>query len=778
MSVKKTFSVSKNLTVSLVIITFVLSASFIALYSYQLMDREKDWLQQSAEHTLTTIVSSLEMPLWNLDTENIAILCLAYFQNEIIVSLELRGFSGELLFSRSREKNSQDREITRKQKIYHQDVYLGEVIFTLSPVHLIKTRLKIIRASIAALSITSLVLIIFTGFFLNKFLKEPLESLTKIARSYTQGDYHPEFKDASYKEFEQLKSLLIEMGNTIDLQMQKLQQAEEVEKKHSEHLEKMVQQRTLELKESNVELQKEILERKVIQKNLKANEQRLNAILKASPIGIGLVVERKLNWANETMYQMVGYDYDDLQGIEARVLYTSPDKYDQVGKELYTSIERFGLGSVETKWIRRDGTIFDCMIRACHLDASDPELGQIVAAVDISKEKQLESKLQQAEKMKAVGTLAGGVAHDLNNILSGIVSYPEMLLLDLPEDSALRKPLITIQKSGEKAVMIVQDLLTMARRGVPGNEIVNLNDIISEQLKSPEMEKLNYFHPDLEITTQFETNLLNIKGSSIHLSKSIMNLVSNAAEAMPDGGKLRISTSNIYLDAPVKGYEAIKEGDYVKIIVADTGIGLSTDEVDRIFEPFYTKKKMGRSGTGLGMAVVWGTIKDHNGYIDVISEKGVGTSFEMYFPITREEIEPQNTDLPVEEYSGNQESILIVDDVEEQREIAGMILRRLGYIATSVCSGEDAIAYVQDHEPPDLILLDMIMAPGIDGLEAYQKISEINPGQKAIIASGYSKTERVKEIQKLGVKQYIRKPYTLAKIGAAIKKELGSSHSV
>ena len=386
--------------------------------------------------------------------------------------------------------------------------------------------------------------------------------------------------------------------------------------------------------------------------------------------------------------------------------------------------------------------------------------------------KKLEAQLQQAQKMETIGILAGGVAHDLNNILSGIISYPELLLLDLPEDSPLRKPLLTIQTSGEKAAVVVQDLLTLARRGVTITEIVNLNSIISEQLESPEYEKLKSFHPNVDINTNLEKDLLNIKGSTAHLGKTVFNLISNAAEAMPDGGNLFISTENLYIDRPIRGYDHVAEGDYVTVTVSDTGIGISEEDMKRIFEPFYTKKVMGKSGSGLGMSVVWGTVKDHNGYIDVESTKGKRTTFTLYFPVTREELAIDKSLLSIEDYMGKGESILIVDDVEEQREIASGMLKKLGYLVKSVSSGEEAIEYIKDNSV-DLLVLDMIMDPGIDGFDTYKKILELHPGQKAIIASGFSETDRVKAAQRLGAEKYIKKPYTLEKIGLAVKEALG-----
>jgi PAS domain S-box-containing protein len=389
---------------------------------------------------------------------------------------------------------------------------------------------------------------------------------------------------------------------------------------------------------------------------------------------------------------------------------------------------------------------------------------------DLEK-KDLQAQLQRAQKMEAIGTLAGGVAHDLNNILSGIVSYPELLLMEINESSPLRKPILTIQKSGEKAAAIVQDLLTLARRGVAATEVVNLNSIVSEYLLSPEHEKLEIDHPDVKVERHLEANLLNILGSPVHLSKTIMNLVSNAAEAMLDGGNIVIRSENRHEDKNKNAFDEIGRGDYVTLTVEDTGIGMAPEDIERIFEPFYTKKSMGRSGTGLGMAVVWGTVKDHRGYIDINSKEGKGTAITLYFPVTRQELIKDADLVSLEEIKGQGESILVVDDVKEQRQIASEMLEKLGYNVTTVASGEAAVNHMH-HHPADLMVLDMIMDPGIDGLETYKQVTAIYPGQKTIIASGYSESERVKAAQKMGAGPYLKKPYLLERLGRAIKTEL------
>jgi CheY-like chemotaxis protein len=373
--------------------------------------------------------------------------------------------------------------------------------------------------------------------------------------------------------------------------------------------------------------------------------------------------------------------------------------------------------------------------------------------------------------MEALGQLAGGVAHDLNNVLGILSGYSELLLLEIPEGSRSRGHAEKILQSTEKGAAIIQDLLTLARRGVTASDVIDLNRLVSDFLKTPVFEKMRDFHPRVTFRAECDKNLLNIKGSPVHLEKTLINLVSNAAEAITGIGEVTIRTQSRYLDKPLRGYDEIKEGDYAVLTVSDTGMGIPAENREKIFEPFYTKKTMGRSGTGLGLAIAWGTVKDHNGYIDVQSEVGEGTTFTLYFPVTREElIEPQQK-APIEQYMSKGESVLVVDDIAEQRDIAASLLTRLGYQVHLASGGEEAVEYLKGNRA-DILVLDMIMAPGMDGLETYQRVLEIHPKQKAIIVSGFSETERVKKAQALGAGAYVKKPYIMEKIGIAIREEL------
>ena len=438
--------------------------------------------------------------------------------------------------------------------------------------------------------------------------------------------------------------------------------------------------------------------------------------------------------------------------------------------------ERFITSEVE--YYHKDGSIvcLENRVKAIR-DLSGSIVGFHGVSRDITERKQAEKALKESEeklarskKMESLGLLAGGVAHDLNNVLSGIVSYPELILMDLPEESKLRKPVETIMESGNRAAAIVQDLLTVARGVATAKEPLSLNDMVSDYLISPELNKLKQFQPAVTIKTSLDGDLLNVKGSEVHIRKVVMNLTSNAAEAVEGSGSVTISTMNRYLDRPVCGYSEVSIGEYAVLAVSDDGPGISPDDLKKIFEPFYTKKVMGRSGTGLGLAVVWNTMQDHDGYIDVKSDEN-GTTFELYFPITRDEISDKDLSIPLEDFKGNKETILVVDDVKTQREISCKMLDMLGYITIAVSSGEEAVEYLKENRV-DLVLLDMIMDPGINGRETYERIIKIHPGQKAVIISGFADTDEVKKARRAGAGQYIKKPVTLEKLGLAVKEVL------
>jgi signal transduction histidine kinase/ActR/RegA family two-component response regulator len=415
--------------------------------------------------------------------------------------------------------------------------------------------------------------------------------------------------------------------------------------------------------------------------------------------------------------------------------------------------------------------------RTAELQRTNIELEKEIAERKHSEKERLllQDQLTRAEKMETIGKLASGVAHDLNNILSGIVSYPEMLLLEIENGHPLRQPIEIIQKSGMKAAAVVQDLLSLSRQAVTVKKVFSLSALVRDFLQSPEYVHALSVNTHVAVSVQLDEEDLNVRGSPVNLSKTLMNLVNNAMEACLVAGSVEIATCCKYLDQMLNSYERIPEGEYVVLSVSDSGTGIADEDLQKIFEPFFSKKKLGRSGTGLGMTLISSTVKEHDGFIDVRSSEGSGTVFELYFPATREALSETEAYLTISDCMGN-EQVLVVDDIPEQRRIAALMLEKLGYQVHTVESGEQAVEFLKDKSV-DILILDMIMDPGIDGCETYRRILMRHPGQRAVIASGYAESERIYEAQRLGAGPYIKKPYTLGKIGRAVRAELDRSAS-
>lgn len=409
-------------------------------------------------------------------------------------------------------------------------------------------------------------------------------------------------------------------------------------------------------------------------------------------------------------------------------------------------------------------------LRTTNIKMEQEYLARIKAQQEQEK---LRARLEQSRKMESLGLLAGGVAHDLNNVLAGLVTYPDYLLLELDEDSPLREDIEIIKDSGTRAAEIVQDLLSLTRRAVVKKQAIDLDLLVDEYLISPEHQKLLEANPGTKINKKANPNLQPIIGSDTALKKLVMNLVANAAEAQPSGGTITIELSSHKVNDPKHLLQKIDPGTYSILSVSDEGEGIDEENLTKIFEPFYSKKDMGRSGTGLGLTVVWGTVEDHFGAIDVSSTVGKGTILSIYLPATSTSVDISPTEEKQVYLPGEGQSVLIVDDQEQQRKIGSTALSRLGYQVQTCSSGEEALQLLQ-NQSFDLLILDMVLRGGIDGLDTYKNVVKIRPDQKTIVVSGYSESKQIKSIRKLGVTTCIQKPYTLEELSKAVSEELST----
>jgi two-component system cell cycle sensor histidine kinase/response regulator CckA len=519
------------------------------------------------------------------------------------------------------------------------------------------------------------------------------------------------------------------------------------------------------LMQRNQELEKSELDRRSASEVLLASEELFRKIFEKAHPGIVITSPSfAFEKANPAFCHMMGYSEDELRSMTFSNI-THPDHL----KQDMENVKKVGQGEIpfyqtEKRYINKSGKVLwgDLIVSSIH-----DEHGALRYYIE---KRSLEERLQHAEKMEAIGTLVGGVAHDLNNMLGVLIGNAEMLIEDLDKTNPLRRLAEEIMSSGERAATEVQDLLIMARLGVVWREPANLNRIVADLLRTPEIRKMISAHPHVTIETQYERDLLSINASVIHIERALTNLFRNALRALPKAGTISIKTENRYLDLPLNGYEEVPKGEYAVLSISDTGIGILPEHMKHLFEPFYMRKALKQGGTGLGLSMIWGALKDHDGYIDVSSEPGKGTTFTFYFSVTRGESVLWEMH-PTSEYMGNGEAILVVDDEESQCRLAALILTRLNYRVKTVESGEKALEYLANNDA-DLVVLDMRMEPGMDGYDTYKKILEIKKRQKAIILSGFSMTERAKMAQELGAGEFIMKPYLIERLGITVRNEL------
>ncbi len=515
------------------------------------------------------------------------------------------------------------------------------------------------------------------------------------------------------------------------------------------------------------------LQHNKLKSELQVSEQRYETLAEAAWEGILIHENNRIVEANSQCLQMFGYTNAELaKGIKLDRLFAPASK-----KMALKFIEEEFTGSFELSAIKKDTTEFFVEIKSRPITyLNKPRrvcvIRDISERVRAEKEKLgLQKSLAKASKLNALGLMAGSVAHDLNNILSGIVSYPDLLLAQMNETDKYYVQIKKIQEAGKRAAAVVSDLVTIARNGASVKTIENINTIVLDHLNSLEhLERLTEFTHAI-IQTSLHKNLYNTCCSPQQMHKILLNLIGNSLEVVEGQGIIRITTENCKFTHPLTtDLTGSGTENYVKLTVADNGPGIKAEDVEYIFDPFYTTKVMGKSGTGLGLSIVWNIIQDHKGWVEIKDNKP-GAVFEIYLPATFA-ITPAHQDFgPVDSLQGNGETILLIDDQQEQNELMEKVLETMGYTPYAVTSGEAGIAFLKNR-PVKLVLLDMMMGDGLNGRETYERILQIYPHQKAIVISGYAKNEEIAKIKALGVSDFIEKPVTIHKIGHAVRKAL------
>ena len=496
----------------------------------------------------------------------------------------------------------------------------------------------------------------------------------------------------------------------------------------------------------------------------------IQAVFDSTPAGIGIIKNRVLYWTNDNLCSMLGHESNCLTGKNTRNFYVDQQEYERVGIDLYSKIDIHGKGLVETKLVKKDGTFLHCRIRVSKLDKLDPLKGFIFVITDISELKILQIQLQQAQKMEAIGVLAGGISHDFNNILMGIQGHLSLMQIDIKAVEKVKSHSKHIGRLVKTAADLTKHLLGFARGGKYKISTLNINELIPLALK--------IFAPtrkDIVVHECYDEYLHLVDADHTQLEQVFVNLLINASQAMPEQGDIFITTQNKVIDENHEYPFKVNPGPYIKVTIKDTGIGMDQETQTRVFDPFFsTKGTDDKKGRGLGLSTVYGIVKNHDGFILVDSNIGEGASFHVWLPKSdntevQETVEESHDITQMQEGS---ETILLVDDEEEVVNIGKNFLEKLGYKPLVARDGLEAVEIFKIHKDKiSLVVLDLIM-PGMNGRQAFAEIKKIQENSKILISTGYTVDGEIEDLLNQGCQGFIKKPFSLNEFSHALRKIL------
>ncbi len=497
--------------------------------------------------------------------------------------------------------------------------------------------------------------------------------------------------------------------------------------------------------------------------------KEMESVLKSSPAGIGIIKDRILGWTNDVFCSMLGYEPGSLIGKGTRIFYGDQVEYDRVGNELYSRLDTDGKGFTETTLVRKDGSCFDCLIRVSRLNPNDPSEGTIFVVTNISELKRLQVQAQQAQKMEAIGLLAGGISHDFNNILMGIQGHLSLLQIDVTATEKVTTHAEHIGRLVKTASELTKRLLGFARGGKYQISVLNLN-----QLSISALTRFKSKRKDIVIHEKYEKNLHSVNADPTQLEQVFLNLLDNASQAMTDSGDIFVTTQNCIITDDNDYPFEVKRGPYVKLTIKDTGIGMDLETQKKIFDPFFSTKEIGNSkGRGLGMSTVYGIIKNHGGFILVDSEKGKGACFHICLPASKKiPVKKTQKILPFDLLPKGSETILLVDDDKSVINIGKKFLEKLGYKPIIAKNGLEAVEIFKSYKDEiSLVILDLIM-PKIDGKQAFLQIKNIQDDAKIIISTGQDVDDKIEGFLNQGCHGIIQKPFSLNTFAKTLREIL------
>jgi two-component system, cell cycle sensor histidine kinase and response regulator CckA len=548
-------------------------------------------------------------------------------------------------------------------------------------------------------------------------------------------------------------------------------------KLHSQVLEhvKDLEDRTVELTKMNEQLQREINEKERVQGELSDTNKFLTNILDSS-LSISIIstdLEQNILFWNKGAEKIFGYTAEEIVGKhKISILYPNDGVKQEVDEIRALIAKEKGIVQKELREITMEGrTLWVNLSLTPRFDERGTVIGILGIGEDITERKRaeeeqrrLEAQLHYAQKMEALGTLAGGIAHNFNNLLMGILGNTTLVLLETETGSPRYEKLKKIEKLVESGALLTKQLLGYVREGRYEIKPIDMNRVVKETSDTFAMTKKN-----ITVHQELSEKLSTVKADQGQIEQVLWNLYVNAADAMPTGGSLFLGTEKVTHDEMTGSPYDVRPGNYVLVTVRDTGVGMDEKTMDRIFEPFFTTKRLGK-GTGLGLSSVYGMVKAHGGYIEVESKQGEGTTFNLYLPASHEEIKEEK--VLEGEMRGGTETILLVDDEGQILDVSEEMLMVLGYTVHTAPSGKKAIELYREHKDTiDMVILDMIM-PDLSGGETYDQLKQINPHVRVLLSSGYSRDSQASEIGGRGGNGFIQKPFDMKDLARKIRDML------
>jgi PAS domain S-box-containing protein len=733
----RSVSVAKIVNIALVSISTLLLGC-VGYINYQSI-KKSEWTKLRDNLTVTTsqLSTGLAISVWNIDDSQIAKIIESTMKNQSIYGIALHS-EGDL-YLRFRDNQWDiaktdkvppvDGMLTAVQSINFRDRQIGTVSVYISPKFIQAELKRILITTIVVILLLDLSLVVILYLFLNYIVLNPLKAVERFAGDISSGK-NGEIHIKSAKFYGELESLCNSIKGMFDL----------LDRRYADLLDS--EQRARQSEEKYRDLV----------------EHANSNIIRWYPDGT-------INFFNEFAEKTFGFSREEVLG--ENLMGTIVPKSETSGRDLGAMIQKIVQNpenylNNENENICKNGErLWISWANKAILDSDGQLIELLSVGQNITERRQLEQQLLQQQKLESLGRLAGGIAHDFNNMLAGIMASAELLKRRLSDDERNLKPVATILEASHRSAELTRELLAFSRKGQITFTPVSVHEIVSTVMALLERT----IDKSICVETNLTAENFIVRGDAALLQNALLNLAINACDAMPEGGTLSLSTANMHLDesTDVTWPFDIAAGHFVELAISDTGTGMTKDVLDHIFEPFYTTKDQGK-GTGLGLAAVYGTIKDHHGAINIFSEPGVGSIFKAYLPVSSDSLPTPLTETNVSGSGG----ILLVDDEAILRSAGKALLEDLGYTVYLAEDGIQALeVYAQERGRIQLVLLDMIM-PGPGGKDTFLKLKEVYPDVQVLFCSGFHREGSNEEFVRLGAKGFIQKPYSRETLGKAV----------